>query len=97
MVGHQTDIVKGLKDPPMHPVRHHFCSRARNTLPCTPSVTIFAQGPSHAPRSSPFLLKGLKGPPMHPVRHHFCSRAKEPSARARRKRRCLSSSMLKLL
>ena len=29
----------------MHPVRYHFCSRARRAHPCSPSTTIFAQGP----------------------------------------------------
>ena len=68
---------------------------AQRALPYTSFVTIFAQGPSHALRSSPFLLKGPKGPPMHPVRHHFCSRAEGPSARDRRKRPIgrLSSSL----
>ena len=50
----------------MHPVCHHFLSRAQRALPCTPFVTIFAQGPevpSHAPRSSPFLLKGRRALP----------------------------------
>ena len=34
-------FLKGLKGSPMHPVRHHFCSRAQRVLPCTRSVIIF--------------------------------------------------------
>ena len=67
----------------------------------TPSVTIFAQGPegpSHAPRPSPFLLRGPKGPPMPPLPLPFLLKRPEgPPARARRKRPIgrLSSSHIK--
>ena len=53
---HLLFLLKGPKDPSVHPVTYYFYSRARRTLPCTPSLTILTQGPEGSFRAPRHLL-----------------------------------------